>query len=100
MKFSEPKELTRADIQKDVKAALKSVVEKHRAEGVNVNSAEYIRRLPRSAVHEAAKVVLDNGGGPGDFRYMAEAAWAKEQGPESLGEAVIVSTPVVDKEFN
>lgn len=91
MKVTASKDLSREDIQRDVKEALKAVVEKHREAGVDVTSAEYIRRLPRACIHEGAKIVLDNGGGPSDFAYMIQAAWAKEQSSESLGEAVIVA---------
>lgn len=91
MKVVEAKQVSRADIQKRMKAKLKELVAEFEAEGVNIDSPEFVRRFPRAAVHEAAKMTMDNGGGPHDFLYMFQAAWAKEQSEESLGEAVHVA---------
>jgi hypothetical protein len=78
------RKMTRVEIQKKVEPALRRVAETLLA----YRDVSHARRFARTLCHLAARITVDWGGGPEEFRDMMSQAWAKELNPQSPSDTV------------
>jgi len=83
------RDMTRAEIQKKVEPALRRVADTLVAH----RDVSHARRFARTLCHLAARITLDWGGGPEEFRDMMAQAWQKELNPQSPSDTVYPFDP-------
>lgn len=89
IEFSERQTRTRAEIQKEITPGMKKVFEDAFSSLNMAKDPDHIRRTVRAGLHVLAKMAMENGCPPSAWRTAVSAAWSKEEGEESLGEAIV-----------
>lgn len=85
---------TRAEIQTEITPGVKEALQGAFGSLEMPRDPDHVRRTCRALAHVVAKIAMESGCPPDGWRYIMDAAWAKEAGAESLGEAVLEVTPL------